>query len=177
MGLLKLGRYDLIFALWDYPNVYSVSIYSLGVYYCFMGNRPVPFRSHIADDSLVFHGTGKKDCCVKSKMSSDLCYLPCWSLSGYPKPHGYRKSKVQTIPSFRVPSGSPSLVNICYFRSTMPSWWRTFCGMFVDPVLQINSNWGKFNKIILTGLGYTNLEATIWSMPEHAIQLMSILIA
>ncbi|KAF2095306.1 MFS general substrate transporter [Rhizodiscina lignyota] len=34
-----------------------------------------------------------------------------------------------------------------------------------------------FNKLILTGLGYTNLESTIMSMPEHAIQLTSIIVA
>ena len=80
MGLLKLGRYDLIYELQNYPNMFSVSIYSLGVYYRFMGDRPVPFRSHIANECLVFHGAGKKDCCVKSKMSSRMCYLPLLKL-------------------------------------------------------------------------------------------------
>ncbi|RFU28963.1 hypothetical protein B7463_g7369, partial [Scytalidium lignicola] len=51
--------------------------------------------------------------------------------------------------------------------------------IFAISVLQCIPGGGlsAFNKIILTSLGYTNLEATIWSMPEHAIQLMSILIA
>jgi hypothetical protein len=31
--------------------------------------------------------------------------------------------------------------------------------------------------LILTGLGFTNLQATIMSMPEHAVQLSSIIIA
>jgi len=35
----------------------------------------------------------------------------------------------------------------------------------------------QFNKLILTGLGYTNLEATVYSMPEHAIHLVSIVSA
>jgi len=34
-----------------------------------------------------------------------------------------------------------------------------------------------FNKLIITGLGYTNLQANIMSMPEHAIQLVSIIVA
>lgn len=36
---------------------------------------------------------------------------------------------------------------------------------------------GQFNKIILTGLGYSDVESTIMAMPEHAIQLVSVLLA
>ncbi|KAJ5498726.1 Major facilitator superfamily domain general substrate transporter [Penicillium expansum] len=34
-----------------------------------------------------------------------------------------------------------------------------------------------FNKIILTGLGYSSVESTVVAMPEHAIQLVSVLLA
>ncbi|KAJ5207472.1 Major facilitator superfamily domain general substrate transporter [Penicillium cf. griseofulvum] len=34
-----------------------------------------------------------------------------------------------------------------------------------------------FNKIILTGLGYTSVESTVVAMPEHAIQLVSVVLA
>ncbi|QQK40289.1 Major facilitator superfamily domain, general substrate transporter [Penicillium digitatum] len=34
-----------------------------------------------------------------------------------------------------------------------------------------------FNKIILTGLGYSSVESTVVAMPEHVIQLVSVLLA
>ncbi|EKV05348.1 Allantoate permease [Penicillium digitatum PHI26] len=35
----------------------------------------------------------------------------------------------------------------------------------------------RFNKIILTGLGYSSVESTVVAMPEHVIQLVSVLLA
>lgn len=34
-----------------------------------------------------------------------------------------------------------------------------------------------FNKIILTGLGFSSVESTVVAMPEHAVQLVSVLLA
>lgn len=44
-------------------------------------------------------------------------------------------------------------------------------------VEECRANRLQFNKLILTGLGYTNLESTIYAMPEHAIQLTGIIAA
>ncbi|KAL7781774.1 major facilitator superfamily domain-containing protein [Trichoderma afarasin] len=56
-----------------------------------------------------------------------------------------------------------------------PQAWIFFCIAFIQCLP--GGGLTAFNKLILTGLGYTNLEATIYSMPEHAIQLFSVIVA
>ncbi|KAL6806286.1 major facilitator superfamily domain-containing protein [Trichoderma sp. SZMC 28013] len=56
-----------------------------------------------------------------------------------------------------------------------PQAWIFFCIAFIQCLP--GGGLTAFNKLILTGLGYTNLEATIYSMPEHAVQLFSVIVA
>ncbi|KAL7930652.1 major facilitator superfamily domain-containing protein [Trichoderma chlorosporum] len=56
-----------------------------------------------------------------------------------------------------------------------PQAWIFFCIAFIQCLP--SGGLTAFNKLILTGLGYTNLEATIYSMPEHAIQLFGVIVA
>ncbi|KAL7927975.1 major facilitator superfamily domain-containing protein [Trichoderma austrokoningii] len=56
-----------------------------------------------------------------------------------------------------------------------PQAWIFFCISFIQCLP--SGGLTAFNKLILTGLGYTNLEATIYSMPEHAIQLFAVIVA
>ncbi|KAL6908790.1 major facilitator superfamily domain-containing protein [Trichoderma evansii] len=56
-----------------------------------------------------------------------------------------------------------------------PQAWIFFCISFIQCLP--GGGLTAFNKLILTGLGYTNLQATIYSMPEHAIQLFAVVVA
>ncbi|KAL7782925.1 major facilitator superfamily domain-containing protein [Trichoderma ceciliae] len=56
-----------------------------------------------------------------------------------------------------------------------PQAWIFFCIAFIQCLP--GGGLTAFNKLILTGLGYTNLQATIYSMPEHAIQLVGVIVA
>ncbi len=43
--------------------------------------------------------------------------------------------------------------------------------------VEVETDAFQFNKLILTGLGLTSRESVIYSMPEHAIQLVSVIAA
>ncbi|KAJ5618838.1 Major facilitator superfamily domain general substrate transporter [Penicillium lagena] len=56
-----------------------------------------------------------------------------------------------------------------------PQVWMLFAIVFLQCIP--GGGLTAFNKIILTGLGYSSVESTVVAMPEHAIQLVSILLA
>ncbi|KAE8157112.1 major facilitator superfamily domain-containing protein [Aspergillus tamarii] len=56
-----------------------------------------------------------------------------------------------------------------------PQAWMLFSIVFLQCIPGGGLN--AFNKIILTGLGFSSVESTIVAMPEHAVQLVSVLLA
>ncbi|KAE8382478.1 major facilitator superfamily domain-containing protein [Aspergillus bertholletiae] len=56
-----------------------------------------------------------------------------------------------------------------------PQAWMMFSIVFLQCIPGGGLN--AFNKIILTGLGFSSVESTIVAMPEHAVQLVSVLLA
>ncbi|KNG84546.1 putative pantothenate transporter [Aspergillus nomiae NRRL 13137] len=56
-----------------------------------------------------------------------------------------------------------------------PQAWMMFCIVFLQCIPGGGLN--AFNKIILTGLGFSSVESTVVAMPEHAVQLVSVLLA
>ncbi|KAE8327532.1 major facilitator superfamily domain-containing protein [Aspergillus sergii] len=56
-----------------------------------------------------------------------------------------------------------------------PQAWMLFSIVFLQCIPGGGLN--AFNKIILTGLGFSSVESTVVAMPEHAVQLVSVLLA
>ncbi|KAL4876882.1 major facilitator superfamily domain-containing protein [Aspergillus karnatakaensis] len=56
-----------------------------------------------------------------------------------------------------------------------PQVWMMFAIVFLQCIPGGGLN--AFNKIILTSLGYTSVESTVIAMPEHAVQLVSVVLA
>ncbi|KAL2848904.1 major facilitator superfamily domain-containing protein [Aspergillus pseudoustus] len=56
-----------------------------------------------------------------------------------------------------------------------PQVWMMFAIVFLQCIPGGGLN--AFNKIILTSLGYSSVESTVIAMPEHAVQLVSVLLA
>ncbi|KAH8705917.1 putative pantothenate transporter [Talaromyces proteolyticus] len=56
-----------------------------------------------------------------------------------------------------------------------PQAWMLFAIVFLQCIP--GGGLTAFNKIILTGLGYSSVQSTLMAMPEHAIQLVSVLLA
>ncbi|KAF7592546.1 hypothetical protein BBP40_012770 [Aspergillus hancockii] len=56
-----------------------------------------------------------------------------------------------------------------------PQAWMLFAIVFLQCIP--GGGLTAFNKIILTGLGFSSVESTVVAMPEHAIQLVSVLLA
>ncbi|KAE8389338.1 major facilitator superfamily domain-containing protein [Aspergillus alliaceus] len=56
-----------------------------------------------------------------------------------------------------------------------PQAWMLFSIVFLQCIPGGGLN--AFNKIILTGLGFSSVESTVVAMPEHAVQLVSVLLS
>ncbi|KAA8647848.1 uncharacterized protein ATNIH1004_006550 [Aspergillus tanneri] len=56
-----------------------------------------------------------------------------------------------------------------------PQAWMLFSIVFLQCIPGGGLN--AFNKIIITGLGFSSVESTVVAMPEHAIQLVSVLLS
>lgn len=72
---------------------------------------------------------------------------------------------------------SPGLDASLFRVPSVPTSWWINRGMFISfPSNMATANF-QFNKIVLTGLGYSDRKATLMSMPCNTIHLVSVVIA